>query len=83
MTGSRIEFGLQFLKVNWILNHQSYIIDRVNLNISRVGFYKYFISGESNGAILLIQSHMILCNGQLITNYVVINIPVSDVRRSS
>ena len=76
MTGSRIEFGLQ-LKVNRILDHQSYIIDQVNLNIGQVGFCKYFISGESDGAILLIRSHMILCNGQLIANHIVINIPVT------
>ena len=34
----RIEFELQFLKVNRIPDHQSYIIDRVNLNVDRVGF---------------------------------------------
>jgi len=73
----RIEFELQFLKVNRMPDHQSYIIDRVNLNIGRVGYYEYFISSESDGAILLIQSHMILCNGQLITNRVMINIPVT------
>ena len=59
----RIEFKLQFLKANRIPDHQSYIIDRVNLNIGRVGYCKYFISSESDGAILLIRSHMILCNG--------------------
>ena len=32
-SGSRIEFGLQFLKVNRILDHQSYIINKVNLNV--------------------------------------------------
>jgi len=73
----RIEFELQFLKVNRIPDHQSYIIDRVNLNIGRVGYCEYFISSESNEAILLIRSHMILCNGQLITNRMVINIPVT------
>jgi len=73
----RIEFELQFLKVNRIPDHQSYIIDQVNLNIGRVGYCEYFISSESNGAILLIRSHMILCNGQLITNRVAINIPVT------
>jgi len=50
----RIEFELQFLKVNRILDHQSYIIDRVNLNIGRVGYCEYFIPSESDGAILLI-----------------------------
>ena len=73
----RFEFELQFLKVNQIPDHQSYIIDRVNLNISRVGFYEYFILDESNGAILLIRSYMILCNGQLIMNRMAINIPVT------
>ena len=57
-------------------DHQSYIIDRVNLNIGRVGYYEYFISSESDGAILLIRSHMILYNGQLIMNRMAINIPV-------
>ena len=33
-----IEFELQFLKVNRIPDHQSYIINRVNLNVDRVGF---------------------------------------------
>ena len=33
-----IEFELQFLKVNRILDHQSYIIDQVNLNIDQVRF---------------------------------------------
>jgi len=73
----RIEFELQFLKVNRIPDYQSYIIDRVNLNIGRVGYCEYFISSKSDGAILLIRSHMILCNGQLITNHVAINIPVT------
>ena len=63
--------------MNRILDHQSYIIDRVNLNIGRVGYCEYFISSESDGALLLIRSHMILCNGQLIMNHVVINIPVT------
>ena len=40
----RIELELQFFKVNWILDHQSYIIDRVNLNIDWVRFFKYSIS---------------------------------------
>jgi len=38
VTRSQIGFGLQFLKVNRIPDHQSYSIDRVNLNIDRVGF---------------------------------------------
>ena len=33
-----IEFELQFLKVNRIPDHQSYIIDRVNLNVDQVRF---------------------------------------------
>ena len=33
-----IEFELQFLKVNRIPDYQSYIIDRVNLNVDQVGF---------------------------------------------
>jgi len=63
--------------VNQIPDHQSYIIDQVNLNIGRVRYCKYFISNQSDGAILLIRSYMILCNGQLITNHVAINIPVT------
>ena len=35
---SRIKFGLQFFKANRIPDHQSYIIDRVNLNVDRVVF---------------------------------------------
>ena len=37
--GFRIEFRLQFLKVNRIPDHQSYNIDRVNLNIGRIELF--------------------------------------------
>ena len=46
-TGSRIKFELLFLECDRIPDHHSYIVDRVNLNIDRVGFCEYFISGES------------------------------------
>ena len=70
----RFEFELQFLLVDRIPDHQSNIIDRVNVNIGWVQYYEYFILSESDGAILLIRSHMILYNGM---NRVAINIPVT------
>jgi len=36
--GFRIGFELQFFEANQILDHQSYIVDRVNLNINRAQF---------------------------------------------
>ena len=65
-------FHIDFYNVYWIPDHQSYIIDRVNLNRSS----QFFLSSELRWAILLIQSHVGRCNGQLITNRVLIILPL-------
>ena len=57
-TGSRIKFKLPFLECDRIPDHHSYIVDRVNLNIDRVGFCEYFISSESGWAIVMIRSYV-------------------------
>jgi len=51
---SRIESGCSFYNVNRILDHQSYNIGRVNLNINEVGLSEDFISSESSYTRLLI-----------------------------
>jgi len=53
-----MEFGLQFLEVNWIPDHHGYIVDRVNLNIDQARFSYSSISVGFDWAIVVIRSYI-------------------------